>query len=138
MRPASIVNFERVVLLMIVLALVNAALNWEAMTAYVRAQGMGPTVLIVVQAFSVAVMLLLLWLIARRRSVVAKWIWIALVALGIAMAVPGLSETFDLPAATLIVQLVQWLLSLATVWLLLRPDASAWFAGRDEPPATVS
>ena len=138
MRPASIVNFERVVLLMIVLGLVNAALNWDAMLAYVAAQGMGSTVLIVVQAISVAVMLLLLWLISRRRSVIARWIWIALVVLGIAVAVPGLSDTFELPTAMLIVQIVQWLLSLATVWLLLRPDASAWFARRDEAETTVS
>jgi hypothetical protein len=138
MRPASIVNFERVVLLTIVIGLVATVLNWEAAVAMVRSQSrgqFGSTFVIVVEAISIALYLLLLWLIARRRSVVAMWIYVVFAVIGLLMSLRGLGDLGRLPLTALLLQGAQWLLTLVSLWLLFRPDSRAWFRGTDAPPA---
>jgi chromate transport protein ChrA len=127
MRPQSIVRFERVVLLTILIGLVTIVISWETAFAPVRRHGLGEGFFWGVSAASVAIVVALLWLIARRASSVAKWIYVALSAVGIVMAVLGVSETLRLPPAILLLELVQWLLTLYSVWLLFRPDSNAWF-----------
>jgi len=129
MRPASIVRFERVVLLTIVLGFVTIALSWEAAFAPVRRLGYGEGFFIAVQAVVIAIVLLLVWLIARKGSAVAKWIYVVLYAVSIAMAAIGFEDTLRNPPAILVLQLVQWALIVYSIWLLFRPDANGWFGG---------
>ena len=135
MRPSSIVNFERVVLLMLVLGIANAALTWDKQVAQVAAQGFGSGLLIAVQLIGIAITLLLLWLIAHRRSNVARWIWVVLGVLGLVVAAWGFRGLPNLPVLELAMQPASWLLSLASIWLLFRPDTRAWF-GHDEGAAS--
>ena len=134
MRPASIVNFERAVLLMIVFGLAGALLRWDESVAYVAQQGYGEGLLIAIQAISFGLLLLLMWLIARRRSVIAKWIYVVLGVAGIALSVPSLGDTLGGPLPLLLLQVAQWVLTIVSIWLLFRPDAREWFA-HDEAPA---
>jgi hypothetical protein len=132
MRPASIVNFERIVLITIVIGLAATVLNWEAVVAMARSQSrgqFGSNFVLVVQALSIALYLLLLWLIARRRSVVAMWIYVVLAVAGLLLSLRGLSELGRMPLWAVLLQAAQWLLTLASLWLLFRPDARAWFRG---------
>lgn len=130
MRPASIVRFERVVLLTMLLGFVTVAISWDAAFAPVRRLGYGEGLFWAVLAGSTAVLLLLLWLIARRASNAARWVYVALYATGLALAALGISETLRLPPAALLLQLVQWALALYSIWLLFRPDAAGWFGRR--------
>lgn len=129
MRPASIVNFERIALLLAVIVLVSAALSWDGLKAAAAQQGLGETALIVVHAVLVAVLLLLLWLIARRRSAVARWIWILLSLAAVAVSIPAIGDSLSWPLPELLLQAAQWVLLLLSIWMLLRPDAGAWFRG---------
>ncbi|HYG28952.1 MAG TPA: hypothetical protein VD887_01935 [Allosphingosinicella sp.] len=129
MRPASIVNFERIVLLLIVILLADAVLNWDGLRAAAAQQGFGETALIAVYAVLVAVMLLLLWLIAHRRSAVAKWIWVLLSLAAIAVTIPAIGSALSWPLPALLMQVAQWVLILLSMWMLLRPDAGAWLRG---------
>ncbi|HEX8216327.1 MAG TPA: hypothetical protein VF577_02575 [Allosphingosinicella sp.] len=139
MRPASIVKFERVVLLTILFGLASVVLNWDAASAPFRRLGYGENFFIGAYAASIVIMLVLLWLIARRASAVAKWIYVALYSISIVMALFAFSDNLRLPPATLILQLVQWALILFSIWLLFRPDSNAWFAGgaRNDSDASV-
>ena len=128
MRPASIVRFERVVLLTIVLGFVTVALSWEASFAPVRRLGFGEGFFIAAQAVSIAIVLLLLWLIARKGSAIAKWIYVVLYAFAIVMAAIGIEDLLRNPPAILILQLVQWALIVYSIWLLFQADTRAWFA----------
>jgi hypothetical protein len=128
MRPNSIVTFERVFLIMIVLGLIGAVLRWDAVVAELRATGLAEGVGIAIYAFALAVSLLLLWLIARRGSSVARWIYVVLCVAGFALAIPAFGATLRLPLPELLMQIAQWLLAILSVWLLFRPDARAWFA----------
>ncbi|MEA3017519.1 MAG: hypothetical protein QOI38_2241 [Sphingomonadales bacterium] len=133
MRPASIVNFERIVLLLIVIGLAGTVLSWDGLRIAARHQGLGETALIAVHVVLLALLLLLLWLIAHRRSAVAKWVWILLCLAGIAVSVPALGDSLNGPLPALLMQAAQWVLILLSIWMLLRPDAGAWFRGG--PPA---
>lgn len=130
MRPASIVTFERVVLATIVIGFASLVLNWDAAAAPVRRLGYGDNFFIGAYAASLAILLLLLWLIARRGSAVAKWVYTVLYGISIAMALLAFRDNLRLPPAILVIQLVQWALIVFSIWLLFRPDTRSWFGGR--------
>jgi Na+-transporting NADH:ubiquinone oxidoreductase subunit NqrD len=146
MRPRSIVNFERVVLLGILVGIVNSVLSWDKMLAMTQAQAaaqggamkIGPGFLIGVQAFFIVIYLLLVWLIARKGSPVAKWIYVVLAVLSLIAAIFGLGKMAAYGTVSLVLAIVQHLLTLAALWFLFQPDAKAWFAeGRTADPADL-
>ena len=134
MRPASIANFERVVLLSLAVGVLNTFLSHDAMVQSVAAQGFGSGFIIGVQAATIAVMLLLVYFISRKGSPVAKWIYVILGVLSLIAGVAGISQTLQLGTLPAILSVVQYVLLLISLWLLFRPDSKAWFAdGRGGP-----
>ncbi|HEX8643826.1 MAG TPA: hypothetical protein VF702_07925 [Allosphingosinicella sp.] len=134
MRPQSIVQFERVVLLIIVVQLVGSFFNWEYMEMMVARQGMGSGVVAAAVAISIGITLLLLWLIARRRSVVAMWIYVAICAFGILTTLLGIGEIMRQTTPSILAQAAQLVLTIVSIWLLFRADSRAWFR-KDATPA---
>jgi hypothetical protein len=135
MRPKSILTFERLVLLSIGIGILNVFLVREQTAAALQAQGspIGSGTLYTVQAIMILLYLLLVWFISRKRSSVAKWIYVVLAGLGLAMGLAGLQSTLSLGTLPFLITLVQYAITLATIWLLFRPDATAWFRdGRGE------
>ena len=134
MRPASIVNFERVVLLSIILGIVNTILIWDRLTAAMAVTGMGSNFVITVQAITVALYLVLIWFISRRASNVARWIYVVLAAIGLGVGLMGVGQVQALYGTIpLVITIAQYALAIASLWLLFRPDANVWFRG--ERPA---
>ena len=78
MRPASIVNFERLYLGALVVGLINTVITWETTLAEVKAQpgveNMGSSIFYITLAIGFLIPVLLWYFVARRASVVAKWI----------------------------------------------------------------
>ena len=130
MRPKSIVNFERLVLLYLAVGLLNTYLVWDQTVASLQGQGaaMGSGTILTIQAITVALYLLLLWFISRKGSPVAKWIYVVIGALSLVVGVVGFQQTLSLGTLSLILSIVQYVLLLVTIWLLFRPDAKAWFS----------
>lgn len=132
-RPVSIDYFARAVVLGIGLGLLNTYLIWDEMAARIADLGFGPGFILGVQATSYAVVLLLLWFIAHRRSNVARWIYVALAGFGILSGLAGLEETLALDRLLIAITAAQYLISLVTIVLLFRPDARLWFDRRRIP-----
>jgi hypothetical protein len=148
MRPKSIVNFERVVLLGILLGIVNSVVSWDKMMAAQQAKlmaqgqermiGMLPTLTICIAAAFVAIWLLLVWLISRKGSPVAKWIYVVLAVLTLIGAIWGISKSASYGTVALALALIGHLLTLISLWLLFQPDSKAWFSeGRTVDPADL-
>ncbi len=148
MRPKSIVNFERVVLLGILIGIVNSAMSWDKMMAAQQAKlaaqgqermiGMLPSLTIGIAVVFVAIWLLLVWLISRKGSPVAKWIYVVLSVLTLIGAIWGIGKSASYGTVPLILAIVQHLLTLASLWFIFQPDAKAWFAeGRTADPADL-
>ena len=142
MRPASIVNFERLYLGALVVGLINTVLTFEATLAEVRAQPgaetMGSTIFYISLAIGFLIPVLLWYFVARRASVVAKWIVVVLFLVGIAGFLIGISQPTAPNGIALILGIVSMLMQAGAVWMLFRPDAKAWFAdGRGGPDPEV-
>ena len=131
MRPASIVQFERILLAALAIDLVNNLFAWPALAKTLEVVDLVPSPVRMILACTAAPLIgLLLWyLIARRASVVAKWILVAFVALGAAIFVYTAAH-LTLFRPMFIVAIFAEVLKIVAVSRLFTADAAAWFSGR--------
>ena len=130
-RPQSIVLFERLYLAAWVIGLVSTVVTWQASQAMLMRNPAvaeyGAGFLFVTAGVRLLLPLLLWYFVARRGSVVAKWLLVALFAVGvIGLAWAAALGTIHLNSGTLIT-LVVFALQGAGVAMLFRPDARGWF-----------
>ena len=145
MRPKSIITFERIYWLTLILAGVTVALNWNGMMQVGQSRpGVPPSLMtgIVIGSliFIGLIALLLVYFIARRASNVAKWIFIAATAYSVWAFVRGLMLP-EMPKDTqFAINAINLVLTIYCAWLLFRPDAVAWLeskgAGGPGDPST--
>lgn len=139
MRPRAIQLFDRLYLASIALSVIATIIGWDSLVAQAQsvegAEQMAAMVTGGVAAVVYVIELLLWYLVARRGSVVAKWLVIVLFALNlwgvldtVSWAMQG-SLAAVLTLASIVVQAV-------AIAMLFRPDARDWFAGRDEAEET--
>ncbi|HEY0012178.1 MAG TPA: hypothetical protein VGB79_04920, partial [Allosphingosinicella sp.] len=119
MRPQSIVLFERIVLASIGVGLLQALL----MASMLGGAGLVMTVAVIIYA----IYGVLIYFVARQASSTARWIYVVLAGLGLLYGLVGLGQLFEFPAHLLLLTLVQHGLTAASIYLLFRPDAMAWF-----------
>ena len=134
MRPASIVLFERVYLLSIAVAAVGIFLGWNELIEMAPAEasaGERQGVTIAAVAITLLIALALLYGIARRASTEVKWIFVALNAYGVVSFAMDLGFPDAAKNITFIFDAITLVMTLYCAWLLFRPDAKAWFGGRD-------
>ena len=137
MRPQSIVMFERLFLASLALSAIGFVVGYDAAREEVTRQpGMaqlgdaGGSILIGSMVVTTAVYLLLWFLIARKASNVAKWFLTAFTAIGAVLFAASFvmaGITMDLNAALMI---VYYVLAVAAVVFLFKPDAEAWLKGQ--------
>ncbi len=130
MRPKSIVTFERLVLLGILLGIINAFLTMDQLEAMTGAQGtaLSSSTLITIQAVTIALYLLLVYFISRKGSPIAKWIYVVLAALGLVAGLAGIGQMMQFGTVPAIITVISYVITAATIYLLFRPDAKAWFS----------
>lgn len=138
MRPASIDWFDRLFLGSLILGIANSALSFsksmELMQQSPGGEAFGPAFMIGTLAVSMAISLLLWFLIARRASTVAKWFLVVITVFGALMIVPSIGMLAETRPLSLVLSLVITALQLAAITFLFRSDAATWFAskGRNE------
>jgi len=139
MRPKSIVNFERIVILSILFGIVSSFLTrakMEAMMAGKPHLSSGTT--LGIQIVIILLYLVLIYFISRKGSPVAKWIYVVLCVLGLVFGLLGLPLMMQMGTLPLLIAAVQYVLSIASLWMLFRPDSKAWFSeGRSVDPADL-
>jgi hypothetical protein len=129
MRPRSIIWFERAAILLLALA---------ALQAYQKLYGSSPLpsdlrrlrmIGLAIYAVIAAAILSLVWLIARRRNTLAKWLYVALNVARLAGSILLPLAISDVPPSFPPIAWAQMLLIAISIWLLFRPDARSWFVG---------
>lgn len=140
-RPKSIELFERCYLGGWAVGVVNTLMTWTAVSDDPRiveaSEVIGSWYLPTMTAIGLAIPLILWFFIARKGSVVAKWIMVVLTAIGVI----GLALSFargEYPAGIPgILGLIGVTLNIAAAAMLFRPDARPWFGERapQEPVA---
>ena len=137
MRPNSIIQFERFYLAAIGVDVVNTILSWTDWQerALLHPQMLGEMTLPVTTAIGFAVSLLLWFLIARRRSNVAKWLLTLFVLLALVWTVYAIPMGRYALGLSGLLGVFSTVLQAYAVWLMFRADARRWFTGAQENPA---
>jgi hypothetical protein len=135
MRPSTIVNFEWLSLLAILLGVATMVLAWDSLISSVRSKvlgsGLEPAVAILAIIY-VALLVLLILLTSRRASNVAKWLLVLIIAAGLVGSVPRIPAM--LGAGVLgWVETAQMLIQLAAIVMLFLPASRAWFRNGGAP-----
>lgn len=140
-RPRSIRLFELFLLGSLALTLIGAVLVWPAMveqaTARAGAARLGAGALNVIVALGVgiaALVTLLLWFfVARRGSVVAKWLLVLFTVYGVYETTTSMQAGATWGSVSGSLSIAALALQVAAVAMLFTPGARAWFAaGREE------
>ena len=125
-RPSNVVWFERLMYLSIALGVINTALNWDRLVAMAKRFG-GVVFIVFVDGFVFGILILLIWLVARKAKNWARWVELGLFVLGtpsdIRMVVHNLS---DRPAVGTF-GLVQFAIQVAALILIFTGNARDWF-----------
>ncbi len=134
-RPASIVRFEQLYGLSILLGVIATALSWSqtiATPAVAQAsEEIGAWYFPATIAFGIAIQLLLWFFAARRRSAIAKWVLVVFFALNfVGSGVALLSGRMPMAAGSLVAVLAVVAYA-AAIWMLFRPESAVWF--REKP-----
>lgn len=131
MRPASIVQFERLFLGALALDALVYALTWSqdvaaGAKAYPQLAASVPATLACVIIAGLAIGVLLWYFVTRRASVVAKWIIAGWFVVGTMMLALSLFRgiSFALPV---VIGWAAYALRAWSVSYLFKPDAEAWF-----------
>ena len=134
--PKSIMLFERVAYLALLLGLTSDALNWSAVT---EAYSQEPITSLLVQVISFGGQALFIWLIARKRKNWARWVWIVVIFSGAAIIVFAriFLPTAPLSLAGTIASYLVFLTSLLSTYFLLTRESGAWFRRPHHGPATA-
>lgn len=130
-RPASIWQFERVLLAATLVEAFNQAITLsQARTVLddpaLAKIGLGLDTYVAIAMIGPCFALLVWFYIARRASAAALWLYVGLVALATAAAIQSLWHA-ELLAVTRFVQAISLGLHNYGAWLLFRPDSRAWF-----------
>jgi hypothetical protein len=134
MRPSSIVRFDRLYLLSIVIGLVGNAVEWPVSIARLNADpntaALGGAVIGfagAMIALGTLIALLLWYFIARRGSTVAKWILVVFTGIAIGSLLIGFRSGAVIVDTGGIIRVVAIALQTAAVALLFARDAAPWF-----------
>ncbi len=133
MRPAGITRFERLYFAAQAVSLINTGLHYQASLDRVRAGSgidLGAGFIAGVLALSIAVPLLMWFLIARKASNGAKWTLVVLAGFSLFTFIPSMRDTLALGPLALLLNIVYFALYLSAVGCLFGRDAAAWFAYR--------
>jgi hypothetical protein len=123
--PYSIRLFERVQISVMVIGWANATLAYRTVL-----HDKVPAIAFLAALFATtACVALLVFQITRRRSATCKWILIVLSALAVAPWFALLKRTGVIDYAGTLA-LIQGALQIASLGLLMRPSARAWFSSR--------
>ena len=130
MRPTSILYFERLSLLSIFAGIAFAIVAWQdGLTVTDSVRGFGPEFMPLLQLAGLALLLLLIFMISRRASVVAKWVFTALFALGVFTIAPQLPAELGRGLIGLLL-VTQLAIQAAAIYFLFAPESRGWFGER--------
>jgi lysylphosphatidylglycerol synthetase-like protein (DUF2156 family) len=130
-RLASVVWYERLAGVAIAATVASAAADRVTLTKY---YSQNPIFYPIAIVSVLAIQLLWVWLIARKRRNWARWISLVLTVLGIPTAILDFGARVQLNVTAAIAYYVAFVLWIIAVALLFHRDARGWFDGKRFAP----
>ena len=126
LRPKSIIMFERLFLASTVLGLVSFLMSYGTLRALAISHGTSPGAQFIAGLAAFLWNILIWFLIARRASNIAKWIFVVLLAYSVVAMVWGIQWYINLGAYYALCTGFLTLLEIAAAAYLFRGDAVIW------------
>jgi hypothetical protein len=133
MRPRPVIWFERIMLLAVALGILNTGLEWDYLASRIHSTAPAWLIIGTAQGSVFGAYLLLLWLISRRGNVIARWVFVILVVAAVLLAFISPPPTLSLGFIPASIAIAQYILALAGLEIIFRPDAGPWFQGPQMP-----
>lgn len=130
MRPDSIIRFEQFYLASTGLTIVLQLLNFAGLIGPETLKAGETGLMLTFVAISYALAFVLWYLIARRASNVAKWVFVVITVLGLIGTVPTVLLLLSTDRAYAMLFLLVTLLNLIAMVFLFRRDAVEWLRSR--------
>lgn len=137
MRPKSIIYFEILCFVLVGLMLAYRILTFSAVAKSLQGAaqtsglpGDAAGMAIAAAAVSSTIYLLLWFFIARRASMIAKWIFVALTIANFVNLAALATRWEAVPRWHATIAVLIAVVGLGALALLFRPDAREWFSGR--------
>lgn len=129
--PPSIRRFRLVYGLVVLLTAVNVVLLWPGISAtlarYPELSTGGRSLVVLTVLAGLAIPVLIWWFAGWRRSRVARIALVVVVLAALIFVLRALASGVSLNLR-LAISLAGFVLQVASLWLLFRPDARGWFA----------
>ncbi len=122
--PSNVALFEKLMYVAVAIGVAVAALDFGRVSAQV-----GSTVgTLVAQAFAIGLLVLFIWLVARRRQNWARWVFLVFFVIGLVFYVPALLDMFRASTLIGLLSAVQMVIQLVALYLIFTGNSREWFA----------
>ncbi len=135
-RPQAVSRALILFYLSLVLGLVRSWLEYDRLALLASAQG-GGTAVILVQAFSFAIMIGLFLAIGWRKNW-ARWVLVVFMVIGLPLAIKPMIDTFANEPVSGGIGVVQWIMQLVGLVLLFSKPAREWFKKPAKPVEPIA
>lgn len=136
-KPKSIRSFDRLNLVATLIGVANIIVHYGVLRTLAISKGASPAGSILAVILLGLSYLIFWFFIYRRGSNIAKWVFVAVTAISVAMIPLNLSEVILVGTAYAISDGVAFLFQLAAAAMLFRQDAALWFARKNNEPVNV-
>jgi hypothetical protein len=123
MMPTTVMWFEVLSYLSLLLTLISASLSYSEMS-----RSFGEPVTFGLIAFLIAFSIFLISSAARRRKNWARWFLLIAYVVGVLFSVPTLADTLKQGGPTGMIEVINLFLDGAATYLIFSPSARPWFA----------
>ena len=129
--PSNVARFEQLMYLSLGIGIIVSVLQFS----YFQSQANVGFILFI-QAFVLALFVLFIWLIARRRANWARWTFLVIFLLGLIPYVPNAIELLQRNPVSGGLNLVQLVLQAVALYLVFTGNAVDWF--KKSPQSTAA
>lgn len=132
-KPASVKAFNQLNLAATLIGIGNILFHYSLLRGMAIAKGTSPAGPML-GVLDLAISYLIFWFfIYRRGSNIAKWIFVILTVLFVALLPSGLREALVVGKVYAATDVFAFALQIVAMAMLFRPDASVWLKGKGAP-----
>ncbi|MGA7956597.1 MAG: tetratricopeptide repeat protein [Xanthobacteraceae bacterium] len=139
--PSNVVRFEQLMYLALGIGIVGSALQYhslssEAVAAFGSSEA-GAAFMLLLMSFCFGILVIFIWLIARRHANWARWVFLFMTVAGMGLYVSELGRTLQANPLSGILSIIQYFIQGIALYLVFTGDAAAWFKSKAERSVAV-
>jgi hypothetical protein len=128
-RPSNVTRFEQLMYFTLGIGVLGTFRQWNRLVSDPRLARLGGVAFLVsTQIIAFGILVLLIWLVARRRKNWARWLTLVMFVLGTPSALRIIGHTLHIDLLAGSLMCVQLIMQIVALFLIFTGNASDWFA----------